>query len=1360
MQCFPVLMLLVFAPCVLCLTLNDLFPFGSENGDTAMDKNDDGSTSDIPISTLFPFFNHQHSKLIVNTNGVITFLQSISTYTPNPFPIANNARMIAPFWADVDTTRGGTVWYRETTDDDLLNRASEEVRTYFPQFYRFKASWLFVATWDRVSFYGCTSSSCSKTNRFQVILITNGQHSFTIYNYEDIQWTTGTSSGGNSITGLGGTPAQVGFNAGDGIVFFTVNASRTHEIVNVTTMSNIDIPGKFAFRIDASDITDGGCNTEGDLTVTPRYGPMLGGQYLVLGGPCIEATATVKFNFLGLTQKYTCERKTEFSAVCITPLFRYTGDALLLVEIEDQGITTTFRGLYTVLNPADSKHRVYRRNSLDWFTGQQYISWDPDAAELQDNDTVDIHLFSLAEGSDQHLSWSSQVIHSGIPRLAGSAWISLQTNSFALAIRVTSASRKSGQSNRGIWSDIFPLALPPDQAYKFCENWLNNETQLPSLPTADVQPCPCTLDQALLDIVRFQPDPDCNMFSQTSIFSRTGNCLYRREASHCIRLASLGPQGVDNLCCYDRDNNLIDSRVREGGSLQRYHYSGGSGVLPYLANFYFDVLPFLHCCRYSQNVYQIIGSESSSVTNICPSYFTQRKFSSCINYDPPRPARTNGDPHITTLDGFRYTFNGIGEFTFVQTLNGSFLSQIRFEQFQKDNGDLVDASVCTSFVSQSPNTSAVVEVRLNSIRTADVLVNGDVIDFDESNAYQFQGVSIMQVSNNLTKREFIVSFTIIGIAFKAIASSNVLNILPVVGNNSLAGTLRGLLGDFDEDPNNDLRSPTGEMLLPNSTTEEIYDKFGLPWRITETVSLFTYEVGKSYNDYQKLSFRPAFTSPANVPPEVEELCGGDEECVFDYAVTGSAELAAETQQFTVIFNTSVGASYQIKNCEDLPTVHGGVWNATSTIEGSSATFSCYPGYEMEGASNIITCENGTWTDFGNFSCDVLVTTSTMDLSSFISTTLDIMSVSNTETVEETSIVSATTEIETETSTDITTTDANSITSTEDITYTLSISESTTTKSTSTLYSTTESTTESSTSDLPSTTESTTESSTSDLPSTTESITESSTSDVPSTTENTTESSTSELPSTTESTTESSTSGLPSTTESTTESSTLNMYPSTERIIASSTTSLPSTIKSYNSTVPTIESTTITPSTTAKITTDDSLPTFTTTEKADEKSTTSLHTSTKHITEVSTSTSSTAIENNTENPRPSSSVVTVNTEATTTSIITTVPPFRKSLQQVDDFLKENFKYIIIGGVFIVLCIVLVGVFICRRSSNNNEERIYEEVSIEGPQKSHNFSSAKFSSSQSYSSLSSVLGKLSYCEDYTIYKYEKDVNSSEM
>ena len=51
----------------------------------------------------------------------------------------------------------------------------------------------------------------------------------------------------------------------------------------------------------------------------------------------------------------------------------------------------------------------------------------------------------------------------------------------------------------------------------------------------------------------------------------------------------------------------------------------------------------------------------------------------------------------------------------------------------------MDASVCTAFASQHFNTSGVIEVRLNSIRTADVLIDGKLLDFDESFVYQFPG---------------------------------------------------------------------------------------------------------------------------------------------------------------------------------------------------------------------------------------------------------------------------------------------------------------------------------------------------------------------------------------------------------------------------------------------------------------------------------------------------------------------------------------------------------------------------------------------------------------------------------------------
>ena len=33
-------------------------------------------------------------------------------------------------------------------------------------------------------------------------------------------------------------------------------------------------------------------------------------------------------------------------------------------------------------------------------------------------------------------------------------------------------------------------------------------------------------------------------------------------------------------------------------------------------------------------------------------------------------ARTRGDPHLVTLDGHKYTFNGRGEFTLTETSDG------------------------------------------------------------------------------------------------------------------------------------------------------------------------------------------------------------------------------------------------------------------------------------------------------------------------------------------------------------------------------------------------------------------------------------------------------------------------------------------------------------------------------------------------------------------------------------------------------------------------------------------------------------------------------------------------------------------
>lgn len=48
-------------------------------------------------------------------------------------------------------------------------------------------------------------------NTFQAVLITDGVSSFALFNYHEISWTTGTASGGDPLTGLGGVMAQVSF---------------------------------------------------------------------------------------------------------------------------------------------------------------------------------------------------------------------------------------------------------------------------------------------------------------------------------------------------------------------------------------------------------------------------------------------------------------------------------------------------------------------------------------------------------------------------------------------------------------------------------------------------------------------------------------------------------------------------------------------------------------------------------------------------------------------------------------------------------------------------------------------------------------------------------------------------------------------------------------------------------------------------------------------------------------------------------------------------------------------------------------------------------------------------------------------
>lgn len=92
-------------------------------------------------------------SLQVNNNGDLSFTTRVSTFTPQAFPLSGNLQLIAPYWADVDTRGTGSVWYRETTDPQLLTRARNEIQSAFIDQARFSPTSLFIATWDHVGYY-------------------------------------------------------------------------------------------------------------------------------------------------------------------------------------------------------------------------------------------------------------------------------------------------------------------------------------------------------------------------------------------------------------------------------------------------------------------------------------------------------------------------------------------------------------------------------------------------------------------------------------------------------------------------------------------------------------------------------------------------------------------------------------------------------------------------------------------------------------------------------------------------------------------------------------------------------------------------------------------------------------------------------------------------------------------------------------------------------------------------------------------------------------------------------------------------------------------------------------------------------
>uniref|UniRef100_A0A672NI49 NIDO domain-containing protein n=1 Tax=Sinocyclocheilus grahami TaxID=75366 RepID=A0A672NI49_SINGR len=188
----------------------------------------------IPLLQPFVYFGREYDKIFVNNNGDLTFDEPFYWYNPYYFPAYLNRHIIAPLWTDIYNYEKGTISYRQVTDAHLLNRASRDINKYFPNL-KFSATWVFIATWDKVPYFGNREAEST----FQVVLVSGKNMSFTLMHYDYITSTQSVESGFDTINSTN---------------FFSIPVS---DIANLSYTSNVNVMGRWIFRVDNSSENNG-----------------------------------------------------------------------------------------------------------------------------------------------------------------------------------------------------------------------------------------------------------------------------------------------------------------------------------------------------------------------------------------------------------------------------------------------------------------------------------------------------------------------------------------------------------------------------------------------------------------------------------------------------------------------------------------------------------------------------------------------------------------------------------------------------------------------------------------------------------------------------------------------------------------------------------------------------------------------------------------------------------------------------------------------------------------------------------------------------------------------------------------------
>jgi hypothetical protein len=251
-------------------------------GSAVLPTADDVSSPAVDLGFAVNFLGQTFTSVFVNQNGNLTFAAPLPDFTPVPLGQLKSA-IVAPFFADVDTTVAGHISYGTGT---VGGRAA------------------FAATWDNVGYYGGTAG---RTNSFQAVLVDRsdtGAGNFDLeYNYGGLNWESGDFNGGTN--GRGGSSARAGYGgSGTAGTFYELPGSGVPGALLddgpagtalAANLLNSAEPGRYVFSGRDGQIT-------GSLVSTPKAPvPPLPSGPIAPGGPIgVPEPGTWALAFCGL----------------------------------------------------------------------------------------------------------------------------------------------------------------------------------------------------------------------------------------------------------------------------------------------------------------------------------------------------------------------------------------------------------------------------------------------------------------------------------------------------------------------------------------------------------------------------------------------------------------------------------------------------------------------------------------------------------------------------------------------------------------------------------------------------------------------------------------------------------------------------------------------------------------------------------------------------------------------------------------------------------------------------------------------------------------------------------------------------